>query len=98
MSASLLAHYDPKLPLRLAEDALAYGMGAVISHLYPDASERPIVYTSHTFTAAECNYAQIEKEAYSLVFGGTISESFRHGEDQGPCKKLPLVAKSQPAD
>lgn len=69
MSTPVLTHYHPKLPLQLAGDVSAYGMGAVISHLYPNGSERPIAYTSRTFTAAERNYAQIEKEAYSLVFG-----------------------------
>lgn len=38
----LLAHLDPKLPLVLATNASAYSMGAVLSHVYPDGTERPI--------------------------------------------------------
>ena len=32
ISASVLTHYDPTLPITLAADASAYGMGAVFSH------------------------------------------------------------------
>ncbi len=37
-----LVHYDSELSLRLACDALAYGIAAVLSHTMPDGSKRPI--------------------------------------------------------
>ena len=52
-SAAVLVHYNPKLPLRLATDASAYGIGAVISHMSAEGEERPIAYASRTLTAAE---------------------------------------------
>ena len=63
--APVLMHYDPALPLVLAADASAYGVGAVVSHRLPNGSE-PIAYASCTISQSECNYAQVEKEA---VFG-----------------------------
>ena len=68
-SEPVLAHYNPQLPLRLAGDASCYGIGAVLSHQYPDGTERPIAYASRTLQPSERNYAQIEREALSLVFG-----------------------------
>ena len=69
VSAKVLAHYDPDLPMKMAADASAYGVGAVILHVYPNGYERPIAFASRTLTKSEKNYAQLEKEALALIFG-----------------------------
>ena len=79
MEAPVLAHYNPDHPLRLAADASAYGIGAVISHVLFDATEHPIVCASRTLTKSEQNYAQLEKEAFSLIFGINKFYSYLYG-------------------
>ena len=68
-SRQALTHFDSELPLKLDCDASAYGCGAVISHVFPDGSERPVAFASRSLNSAEKNYAQIEREALSIVFG-----------------------------
>ncbi len=68
-SETFLTHYDVNRPLLLACDASDYGIGAVLSHVMDDGSERPVAFASRTLTSSERNYAQLHKEALSLVFG-----------------------------
>ena len=62
-SAGVLTHYNPTLPIKLAADALAYGVGAVISHKMCGGTERPIAFASRSLSPSEKNYAHLEKEA-----------------------------------
>ncbi|XP_054257058.1 uncharacterized protein K02A2.6-like [Macrosteles quadrilineatus] len=64
-----LAHYNPKLPLILSTDASPYGLGAVISHKFPDGSEQPIAFASRSLSKSEKQYSQIDKEATAIYWG-----------------------------
>ena len=68
VDSKTLVHYDDSLPLYLACDASSYGAGAVLSH-YIDGVYRPIAFASCTLTKAQCNYSQMDKEAFSIIFG-----------------------------
>ena len=57
--------YDITHSLKLAADASAYGVRAVLSHCYADDSDSPIAFTSRTLTAAEILCT--DKEALSLM-------------------------------
>ena len=101
-SSQLLVHFDPKLPLLLACDASAYGIGAVLAHKMPDGSEKPIGYASRTLNSAERNYSQLEKEGLSCVFGVKCFYSYLFGHpfllitDHKPLLGLLSEQKPQP--
>lgn len=67
-SDKVLIHFDKSKPLRLCCDASQYGLGAVLSHVLPDGSDRPICFISRVLNSAEKNYSMIHKEALSIYW------------------------------
>ena len=74
-AAAVLAHYDLQLPLYIAGDTSAYGIGAVISYVFPNSTERPVAYVYRTLYASERNYSQLEREALLRFLVYTSSTS-----------------------
>ncbi|KAA3675571.1 uncharacterized protein DEA37_0000796 [Paragonimus westermani] len=64
----LLTHFDPCLSIVVAADASNFGVRAVISHFFPNGSEKAIMYVARLLTDDEKNYDQGEKEALVLIF------------------------------
>ena len=68
-SAPVLVIYDQTLPVKLDCDASSYGIGAILSNVYPNGDEKPIAFASRTLNTSERNYSQVDKEATAIVFG-----------------------------
>ena len=109
VSSKILVHYDPKLPIKVAADASAYGVGVELSNVV-DGNERPIAFASRTLTVSERNYAQVEKEALAFIFAVKKFHSYVYGREftlvtdhkpltsiLGPKKGIPPLAAAQTA-
>ena len=87
---TVLAHFDPSIPIGIACDASTVGIGAVLFHRYEDNSERPIANASKTLTDTQRNYSQIQKEALAIVFALNKFHHFLYG------RKFILVTDHKP--
>ena len=55
-----------------------------------DGQERPVAYASRSLNTSEKNYAQIEREALSIVFGVRKFHQFLYG------RKFTLITDHKP--
>ena len=100
---TVLAHYDPSLPLDLSCDALECGIAAVLFHRFADGSERPILNISKILSTTQRRYSQIQKEALSLVYALRKFHQFLYGRkfivvtDHKPLVTLFAPDKGTPA-
>lgn len=90
VSAPILAHYDPNLPVILATDSSYYGIGAVLSQIQKDNTERPIAYASRTLSKSEVGYSVIDKEALAIMYGVKKFNQYVYG------RKFTLLTDHKP--
>ena len=96
-SPPCLKYYDPNLPTRLKPDASSEGLGALLeqNHGTADCEQWfPIAFASRALAPYEKNYAQIEKETLSIVFGTERFHEYLYGHhftvfnDHQPLKSI----------
>ncbi|GFU24683.1 uncharacterized protein K02A2.6 [Trichonephila clavipes] len=56
-----------KLNLNKTSDASPVGIGCVLSHVYPDGSERPIAFASRTLSGSEKNTPKLIKSSFNSL-------------------------------
>ena len=79
IAPNLLVHFDENKPLMLSCDASPYGVGAVLSHLMDNQSDKPIAYASRSLSTVERKYSQLDKEALAILFGVSKFHHYLYG-------------------
>ena len=74
-SDKVLLHFNPKLDLTLVCDASRYGMGAVLSHLFPDGTDGPIAFASLSLALPEKIMQRLIRRLQPLDLGCASSIS-----------------------
>jgi len=102
-SNKILISFNPTLPIVVATDASPYGVGAVLSHVFPNGMERVIQYASCTLNDTQRKYTQIDKEAFAIIFGIKKFHNFLYGKhftlltDNKPITQILNPGKGLPA-
>ncbi|XP_060810140.1 uncharacterized protein K02A2.6-like isoform X1 [Amyelois transitella] len=102
VSDNILIHFNRDLPLRLSCDASQNGIVAVLSHILPDGTDRPISFISRVYSKAEKGYSMIHKEALAIYWAVQkfyqylVGSKFELQSDHKPLQALFGEHKSLP--
>ena len=77
-TSPVLQFFNPNCATRLRMDASSEGLGALIEQNF-DGDWKPIGYASRSLNSAKKQYAQIEKEILSIVFGCEKFHEYLYG-------------------
>ena len=78
--STILQYYNPNLPTRLRSDSSRIGLGAMIEQEVEE-EWHPVAFSSRALNASEQNYAQIERETLSVVFGCERFHEYVYGRE-----------------
>ncbi|XP_055633904.1 uncharacterized protein K02A2.6-like [Toxorhynchites rutilus septentrionalis] len=90
----LLTHYDPKREIIVSADASSVGLGATISHRFPDGTIKVVQHASRALTKAEQGYSQPDREVLAIIFAVTkfhkmlFGRHFRLQTDHRPLLRI----------
>jgi transposase InsO family protein len=74
-TTSVLATFDPSLPIQLHVDASANGLGAMLCQIHPNNNTRVVAYASKLLSPVEKRYSNTERELLAIEW--SVCERFR---------------------
>ena len=77
-SSQVLTHYDATLPLKMAADASQYGLRAVISHILPEGSKKPIAFASQVLSKSRRRLGLWYQEISHISLRTEVHTGHRH--------------------
>ncbi len=78
-SSPVLKYFNPKDPIKVTPDSSKFGLGAVLEQK-EEGSWKPVAFASRLLSQSEQNYAQIEKEALSILFACEKFKEYLYGQ------------------
>ena len=78
-STPVLKYFNPKDPIKVTCDSSKFGLGAVLEQK-EEGSWKPVAFASRSLSQSEQNYAQIEKEALSVLFACEKFKEYLYGQ------------------